>query len=54
MVWTLIFILSVNPIDVQHVGYFDTYEKCHAEAVWQTNEGVYKEQWACVQIKQEK
>ena len=51
MIWTLVFIMGMRDLDIKHVGYFDTYEKCHSEAAWQTEESDWKDQWACVQTK---
>ena len=55
MIWTLIWIVAMSPPTNDVIGYFDTYEKCHAEAVWQKQNSAYYSQWACVQtIKPER
>lgn len=48
MAWTLIYIISFAPLERDAVGYFPSYQLCHAEAVWQAQEGFFGDRWACV------
>lgn len=45
--WTLLFIVSMQEGDTVKIGYYDTYEQCHVEAVWQVEESSYFNHWAC-------
>lgn len=48
MHWFMIYLLNTTPLEYTVIGQYDTFEKCHAEAVHQNKESAYVSKFACI------